>query len=71
MKSRTLPGLGFARLGLVALLSAGLMAAGCGGKSSQDEIVIGEYGSLTGSEATFGQSKIGRASCRERVCQYV
>jgi branched-chain amino acid transport system substrate-binding protein len=29
--------------------------AGCGG-SSTDELVIGEYGSLTGNDATFGQS---------------
>jgi branched-chain amino acid transport system substrate-binding protein len=34
---------------------AALIAAGCGG-SSTDELVIGEYGSLTGSDATFGQS---------------
>jgi branched-chain amino acid transport system substrate-binding protein len=29
--------------------------AGCGG-SAKDELVIGEYGSLTGGDATFGQS---------------
>lgn len=43
---------------LVAL--AGVMLAGCGGKGGAngkaDEIVIGEYGSLTGNDATFGQS---------------
>lgn len=45
------------------LLSAAIAAlamggAGCknGSKSAANEIVVGEYGSLTGSEATFGQS---------------
>jgi branched-chain amino acid transport system substrate-binding protein len=33
-----------------------LAAAGCGSKSSNNQILIGEYGSMTGSEATFGQS---------------
>lgn len=34
------------------------LAAGCGGggKGAVDEIVIGEYGSLTGNDANFGQS---------------
>ena len=42
----------FAILGLFALL-----AAGCGGGGAKnDEIVLGVYGSLTGGEATFGQS---------------
>ena len=44
------------RLGLVGALGLGLAVAGCGGSSSKDEIVIGEYGSLTGNDATFGQS---------------
>lgn len=40
---------------LLALFAASL--AGCGGgASSTNELVIGEYGSLTGSDATFGQS---------------
>jgi branched-chain amino acid transport system substrate-binding protein len=48
-------------LGPVAALAlmAAALTAGCaspGGKSGQDEIVIGEYGSLTGNDATFGQS---------------
>ncbi len=29
---------------------------GCGGQTSQNEILIGEYSSLTGTTATFGQS---------------
>lgn len=35
-----------------------LVASGCGGggKTGTDEIVIGEYGSLTGNDANFGQS---------------
>ena len=38
-------------------LTAALLAVGCsGGGSKTDEIVIGEYGSLTGDAATFGQS---------------
>jgi branched-chain amino acid transport system substrate-binding protein len=41
---------------LIAALSFALLAAGCGGGASKDELVIGEYGSLTGNDATFGQS---------------
>lgn len=38
-------------------LGAAVLAAGCGGGGAkQDEILIGEYGSLTGNDATFGQS---------------
>ena len=33
-----------------------LALAGCAGNKSADEIVIGVYGSLTGNDATFGQS---------------
>ncbi len=46
----------------VATLTAALLAAAlftlssCGKRGSGDEIVIGEYGSLTGTTATFGQS---------------
>ena len=36
-------------------LGLGLLALGCGG-SGGDELVIGEYGSLTGNDATFGTS---------------
>ena len=42
------------RLVLAGALIAGL-AAGCGG-SSKEELVVGEYGSLTGGDADFGQS---------------
>lgn len=42
------------RLPAVAVLAV-LAAAGCGAPA-QEEIVIGVYGSLTGGEATFGQS---------------
>ena len=41
------------RLILGSVLAA--LIAGCGGPSS-DELVIGEFGSLTGNDATFGQS---------------
>lgn len=42
---------------LVVALTATLLAAGCGGAGGgQDELVIGEYGSMTGGDATFGQS---------------
>jgi len=37
-------------------LGAAVLAAGCAGGAKQDEIVIGVYGSLTGGDATFGQS---------------
>ncbi|HEY3217167.1 MAG TPA: ABC transporter substrate-binding protein [Candidatus Eisenbacteria bacterium] len=44
------------RLGVAAILAvAAWLAVGCGG-STTDELVIGEYGSLTGNDATFGQS---------------
>lgn len=51
MTSRTRGRLSFAT---ALLVSAGL-AAGCGG-GTKEELVIGEYGSLTGNDATFGQS---------------
>lgn len=39
------------------LLAAGLaVGLGCGKRASVDEIPVGEYGSLTGTTATFGQS---------------
>ena len=41
---------------LAAVLAAGLMSAGCGGGGGNDELVVGEFGSLTGNDATFGQS---------------
>jgi len=40
---------------LAGVVVVALALAGCGG-SSTDELVIGEYGSLTGGDATFGQS---------------
>ncbi len=42
------------RCGLAGLLVA-LLVAGCS-RGGQEELVIGEYGSLTGNDATFGQS---------------
>ena len=39
----------------VAALTASILA-GCGGGGGKDELVIGEYGSLTGGDATFGTS---------------
>ncbi len=46
------------RIGLGLVLALTLAAlVGCGdGGSARNELVIGEYGSLTGSDATFGQS---------------
>ena len=45
------------RLTLVALIGLGPLASGCGGGgAAKEELVIGEYGSLTGNDATFGQS---------------
>jgi len=43
------------RLGSALALVSLLAMSGCGG-SSTEELVIGEYGSLTGNDATFGQS---------------
>ena len=37
-------------------LVAALLLTGCGGGGDSDEILIGEFASLTGSEATFGTS---------------
>jgi len=46
-----------ARLRLAGILVAlALLALGCGGGGGKQELVIGEYGSLTGNDATFGQS---------------
>ena len=58
------------RLGLaLSVLALGVAFAltGCGGGSvANDGIVIGEYGSLTGDAATFGQStQMGVQSQRE------
>jgi branched-chain amino acid transport system substrate-binding protein len=51
MWSRTAP-----RVAVVLMLaSLAALALGCGG-SGKEELVIGEYGSLTGNDATFGQS---------------
>lgn len=47
---------------LAVALGATILAAGCGGAGGggKDELVIGEYGSLTGADATFGTStKLG------------
>jgi branched-chain amino acid transport system substrate-binding protein len=46
---------------LLLAVAFGAACSGCkqngeGGKPAGDEIVVGEYGSLTGSEANFGQS---------------
>lgn len=40
---------------LVVAFALGLAALGCGG-SANEELVVGEYGSLTGGDADFGQS---------------
>jgi len=47
---------GIRRLTLAGALAVTMALAGCGGNASKDELVIGEYGSLTGGDATFGQS---------------
>jgi branched-chain amino acid transport system substrate-binding protein len=41
---------------LAAVLGLALLVTGCGGKSAEEELVVGEYGSLTGNDADFGQS---------------
>jgi branched-chain amino acid transport system substrate-binding protein len=42
--------------GILAALFTTLVILGCGGGDKGDEILIGEFGSLTGTTATFGQS---------------
>ena len=44
------------RLSLASLALLAIVAVGCGGSSGKEELVIGEYGSLTGNDADFGQS---------------
>ena len=45
------------RIALPAALALAVLAAGCGGGSgAQEELVVGEFGSLTGNDATFGTS---------------
>jgi len=44
------------RLFVATLAAVALLVSSCGKRGSGDEIVIGEYGSLTGTTATFGQS---------------
>lgn len=47
----------YARLLVIAaVLGAAVLVSGCGGSAGKDELVIGEYGSLTGNDADFGQS---------------
>ncbi len=50
----------FARWACVPLAAgaAAISLSGCGGKKDTSEIVVGEYGSMTGSEATFGSSTL-------------
>ncbi len=43
------------RLGLAGVAALAVLSFGCAGTAT-DELVIGEYGSLTGNDATFGQS---------------
>ncbi len=42
--------------GLAIPLGLALLMTGCGGNTGQNELVVGEYGSLTGNDADFGQS---------------
>jgi branched-chain amino acid transport system substrate-binding protein len=43
-------------LTVIGFLILGMVFGSCGPKVNPNEFVIGEYGSLTGSDATFGQS---------------
>ena len=43
-------------LGILSASTVLVMFISCGGNHSQNEILIGEFGSLTGTTATFGQS---------------
>jgi branched-chain amino acid transport system substrate-binding protein len=53
---RTRSRIAITALGFASLLAAGLALAGCGKKDASNEILIGEYGALTGPIASFGQS---------------
>ena len=44
--------------GLAGGLGLALLITGCGGNSAQDELVVGEYGSLTGNDADFGREQL-------------
>jgi branched-chain amino acid transport system substrate-binding protein len=46
----------FRALVLAAAAAMALSASGCGKGRTSDEIRVGEYSSLTGTTATFGQS---------------
>ncbi len=57
MTSRIRLGIALATIATLGLLALGCGGAGTGGGgNSSDELVIGEFGSLTGGEATFGGS---------------
>ena len=43
-------------LGFIGLLIGLSLIIGCGGQTTENDILIGEYSSLTGTTATFGQS---------------
>ena len=57
-------------IGLGVVLTLALFGLGCGGGGTS-ELVIGEYGSLTGNDATFGQSTRNgvEIALEERVAQ--
>ncbi len=44
------------RLAIFSIFASSIFLAGCNKKEVANEIVIGEYGSMTGGTATFGQS---------------
>lgn len=47
----------FSKRGLACgLAGLSVALAGCGGRKATNEIVVGEYGSLTGAQSTFGTS---------------
>ncbi len=43
-------------LGILTVMLVIILISGCGKKDNQNEIVVGEFSSLTGTTATFGQS---------------
>jgi branched-chain amino acid transport system substrate-binding protein len=60
IRIRRTPRIGWIRmrksLGVMAILLTGIAIWSCGGGGGPNEILIGEFGSLTGTTATFGQS---------------
>ena len=61
----------FKKIGLVTLLTAALLGSVVAGCSSNQPMPAQKAGSFVDDSYLTTAVKIGRASCRERVCLYV